>query len=74
MLDGVVDSMTVYTSALTPAQIAGIAQGKRVAGAAADWEFDEGAGTPAPGHLGPREPRRGRRRRLRPELVEGHSR
>jgi hypothetical protein len=47
MLDGVVDSMTVYTSALSASQIANIAHGKRVAGAAADWEFDEGAGTSA---------------------------
>ncbi len=47
MLDGVVDSMTVYTSALSASQIANIAHGKRVAGAVADWEFDEGAGTSA---------------------------
>jgi hypothetical protein len=47
MLDGVVDSMTVYTSALSAAQIANIAHGKRVPGAVADWEFDEGAGTSA---------------------------
>jgi hypothetical protein len=47
MLDGVVDSMTVYTSALSPSQIANLAHGKRVAGAVADWEFDEGAGTSA---------------------------
>jgi hypothetical protein len=47
MLDGVVDSMTVYTSALNGSQIAKIAHGKRVAAAVADWEFDEGAGTSA---------------------------
>jgi hypothetical protein len=47
MLDGVVDSMTVYTSALSASQIASIADGKRVPGAVADWEFDEGAGSSA---------------------------
>jgi hypothetical protein len=47
MLDGVIDSMSVYTAALSMAQIADLARGQRVPGAVADWEFDEGAGTAA---------------------------
>ena len=47
MLDGVIDSMSVYTSALRASQIADLARGQRVLGAVADWEFDEGAGMAA---------------------------
>jgi len=46
-LDGDVDSMTVYASALTAAQISALARGRAVPGAVADWEFDEGAGSVA---------------------------
>ena len=44
-VNGIVDSMTVYPTALPSTQIAGLARGERVPGAVADWEFDEGSGS-----------------------------
>jgi len=46
-LDGAVDAMVVYPTALRAGQIADLYHGTHVPGAVADWEFDEGAGTVA---------------------------
>jgi hypothetical protein len=43
-LDGRLDSMLLYPSALTATQIKQIYQGRPPKGPGADWEFDEGSG------------------------------
>jgi hypothetical protein len=46
-LDGNLDSMVVYPTALTKRQVQSLYSGRYPSGPVADWEFDEGSGTVA---------------------------